>query len=171
MDNEDNEEDGWVEVLKRSGLEGKHFEAKGVPQDLLRVTTLAAPAIDVRGIEKVDPELQGSIHHPETLFLTGLPTKFMVPRQMLLTRTPCFPKRLCSIAIFLYCLLFFLGYLQRSAARWSRRVIWPSCAFRPPNRPSNSTTASQKGPRSGVKARRACGPWSRFTKESVVNQQ
>jgi hypothetical protein len=26
----DNEEDEWVEVLKRSGLEGKHFEAKGV---------------------------------------------------------------------------------------------------------------------------------------------
>jgi hypothetical protein len=26
----DNEDDEWVEVLKRSGLEGKHFEAKGV---------------------------------------------------------------------------------------------------------------------------------------------
>ena len=26
--------------------------------------------------------------------------KFMVPRQMLLTNIPCFPKRLCSIAIF-----------------------------------------------------------------------
>jgi hypothetical protein len=25
--------------------------------------------------------------------------KFMVPRQMLLTKIPCFPKRLCSIAI------------------------------------------------------------------------
>jgi hypothetical protein len=30
MDNEDNEDDEWVEVLKRSGLEGKQFEAKGV---------------------------------------------------------------------------------------------------------------------------------------------
>jgi hypothetical protein len=26
----DNEDDEWVEVLKRLGLEGKHFEAKGV---------------------------------------------------------------------------------------------------------------------------------------------
>ena len=26
----DNEDDEWVEVLKRSGLEGKNFEAKGV---------------------------------------------------------------------------------------------------------------------------------------------
>jgi hypothetical protein len=26
----DSEHDEWVEVLKRSGLEGKHFEAKGV---------------------------------------------------------------------------------------------------------------------------------------------
>jgi hypothetical protein len=32
----DNEDDEWVEVLKRSGLEGKHFEAKGVSRGRIR---------------------------------------------------------------------------------------------------------------------------------------
>ena len=34
----------------------------------------------------------------------------MVPRQMLLTKTPCFPKRLCSIAIIDSFLVFSAEY-------------------------------------------------------------
>jgi hypothetical protein len=36
--------------------------------------------------------------------------KFMVPRQMLLTKTPCFPKRLCLIAIIDSFVIFSGGY-------------------------------------------------------------
>jgi hypothetical protein len=49
MDNEDNE---CVEVLKRSGLEGKHFEAKGVSRANSSLpTTLSESAIESASID------------------------------------------------------------------------------------------------------------------------
>jgi hypothetical protein len=50
--------------------------------------------------------------------------KFMVPRQMLLTKTPCFPKRLCSIAI----IDSFVAKSNQSSGRSRQKLrrVWPS---------------------------------------------
>jgi hypothetical protein len=78
------------------------------PQNLLGVALFAAPAIDVRGVEEVIPSSTArSIILKLSSWVVCQP-KFMVPRQMLLTRTPCLPNRLCSIAMFddFFCLGF-----------------------------------------------------------------
>jgi hypothetical protein len=48
---------------------------KPASQDLLGVALLAAPAVDVGGVEEIDAKLQGPIHDLETLFLGGVPAE------------------------------------------------------------------------------------------------
>jgi hypothetical protein len=48
---------------------------KPASQDLLSVALLAAPAVDVGSVKKVDTELQSPVHNLETLFLGGVPAE------------------------------------------------------------------------------------------------
>jgi hypothetical protein len=44
-------------------------------QNLLGVALLAAPPIDVGGVEEVDAKFQSPVHDPETFFLGGVPAE------------------------------------------------------------------------------------------------
>jgi len=48
---------------------------KPASKDLLGVALLAAPAIDVSGVEEIDTEFQGPVHDLETFFLASVPAE------------------------------------------------------------------------------------------------